>query len=191
MSSTYPRKLVEPYQPSHTLCLADQLRFKVPKIKLKSFGDRSISKAAPILLWNALACTIRAMQHVLSSKANGSSTTWRPASSRRECSQHRTEHTSASRPPMPPSLEDLSEADRMKQLPLLDASSSDAGSSEDEEPIPPTPFASLSSQLNCAQQISRLFIMWPGAMSWSIQLMDSRLSMIHYLSPVCKMVICR
>ena len=59
MAPTNLRELIEPYRARRTLCPADHLLLKVPKTRLKSYRDRSFSKAAPIL-WNALPLTIRA-----------------------------------------------------------------------------------------------------------------------------------
>jgi hypothetical protein len=58
LAPSYLSDLIEPYCPSRTLRSSDQLLLKVPKTRLKSYGDRSFSKASPTL-WNALPCNIR------------------------------------------------------------------------------------------------------------------------------------
>ena len=56
IAPTYLRELIEPYQPSHTLCSADQILLNLPMTRFKSYRDRSFSKTAPIL-WHALPLT--------------------------------------------------------------------------------------------------------------------------------------
>jgi hypothetical protein len=69
MAPTYLKEMIEPYQPSCTLRSADQILLRVPKTRLKSYGDRCFTKAAPVL-WNALPLTIRACDSLDSFKSS-------------------------------------------------------------------------------------------------------------------------
>jgi hypothetical protein len=49
----YLQEMLEPYQPGRSLRSSDKLLLRVPKTRLRTCGDRSFTKAAPIL-WNSL-----------------------------------------------------------------------------------------------------------------------------------------
>ena len=56
-SPTYLKELLVLYVPIHSLRSSDQHRLTVSKRRLKTYGDRSFSKGAPVL-WNALPLSI-------------------------------------------------------------------------------------------------------------------------------------
>ena len=58
MALTYLRELIEPHQPSHTLCSADQLLLKVPKLRHNIETARSPKKLSSCE--NTLPANIRA-----------------------------------------------------------------------------------------------------------------------------------
>jgi len=58
MAPLYLQELLTPYQPVRALRSADHNLLSVPRTKLKYYGDRSFSKAAPVL-WNKLPLGIR------------------------------------------------------------------------------------------------------------------------------------
>ena len=55
--------LLFPYTPARSLRSSDKLLLKVPKTRLKTFGDRAFMKAAPTL-WNSLPLYIRSAPSV-------------------------------------------------------------------------------------------------------------------------------
>jgi hypothetical protein len=58
MAPEYIKNMIEPYSPSRVLRSQNQLLLKVPKTKLKTYGDRAFSKCAPAL-WNSLPHEIK------------------------------------------------------------------------------------------------------------------------------------
>ena len=58
LAPKYLEELIKPYEPVRNLRSSDKLLLEVPKTRLKTFGDRSFSKAAPTL-WNSLPLDIR------------------------------------------------------------------------------------------------------------------------------------
>jgi hypothetical protein len=65
---TYLQELIQPYQSGRSLRSSDKLLLKVPKTRLKSFGDRAFSKAGPTL-WNKLPIHIRECDSIDSFKS--------------------------------------------------------------------------------------------------------------------------
>jgi hypothetical protein len=65
----YLAELIHPYLPTRTLRSSDQLLLQIPKTRLKSYGDRSFTKAAPTL-WNSLPLHIRTLTSLDSFKSN-------------------------------------------------------------------------------------------------------------------------
>ena len=53
LAPIYLEELIKPYNPVRNLRSSDQLLLEVPKTRLKIYGDRSFTKAAPTL-WNSL-----------------------------------------------------------------------------------------------------------------------------------------
>ena len=65
----YLRELLIPYQPSRSLrSSSDHHLLVIPKTKLKTYGDKAFSAAAPVL-WNNLPFYIRSCQSVISFKS--------------------------------------------------------------------------------------------------------------------------
>ena len=64
----YLKDLLHPYQPTRSLRSASSLLLKVPRSKLRSYGDRAFSKAAPTL-WNSLPKHIRESRSLESFKS--------------------------------------------------------------------------------------------------------------------------
>ena len=62
-------ELLEVYEPSHTLRSGDQLKLRVPKSHLKSYGERALSYAAPVL-WNDLPPPIKTVSSLDLFKSN-------------------------------------------------------------------------------------------------------------------------
>ena len=58
LAPKYLEELIKPYNPIRNLRSSDQLLLEVPKTRLKTYGDRSFTKAAPTL-WNSLPLEIR------------------------------------------------------------------------------------------------------------------------------------
>ena len=69
LAPSYLKELLEPYHPSRSLRSADQLLLRVPKTRLKTYGDRSFSKAAPTL-WNGLPLSVRECDSLESFKSS-------------------------------------------------------------------------------------------------------------------------
>ena len=67
LAPKYLEDLLEWYTPTRSLRSSDQHLLKVPKTRLKTFGDRSFSKAAPTL-WNSLPLPIRSAESLDSFK---------------------------------------------------------------------------------------------------------------------------
>ena len=54
----YLAELLEVYKPTRSLWPENQLNLRVPKMRLKSYGDRAFCNAAPVL-WNQLPVKIK------------------------------------------------------------------------------------------------------------------------------------
>lgn len=69
LAPPYLTELLQPYHPSRTLRSASDRQLVIPKIKLKHFGERAFSWAAP-KLWNSLPPSIRNSSSLLIFQTN-------------------------------------------------------------------------------------------------------------------------
>ena len=60
---SYISDLLHPYNPSRNLRSSDSLLLKIPRTRLKTYGDKSFVFATPSL-WNFLPCDIRSLKSV-------------------------------------------------------------------------------------------------------------------------------
>ena len=63
MGPSYIRDMLSLYTPSRALRSKSEYKLVIPKTRLKSYGDRAFSVAAPTL-WNELPLTIRRVQTI-------------------------------------------------------------------------------------------------------------------------------
>ena len=69
LAPPYIAELIEQYKPSRSLRSSDKLKLKIPRTKLKSYGDRSFAYSAP-QLWNQLPHDVCSAPTVENFKAN-------------------------------------------------------------------------------------------------------------------------